>query len=139
MANPEHVEIVKRGAAALHSRVTKNLATLGPLGILLVAAVTVAVWASVADAPWEGSSETAETLGAETVTPMPPSPAFTEQEVLRLVGQMAGSATVRVECFDADFKPQNRMWVVNCTVRPQFGASEDMLFTFDDETGQLGD
>ena len=41
----------------------KAFAALGLVGIVLAAAATVAVWASVADAPWE-SSDTAETLGA---------------------------------------------------------------------------
>ena len=112
----------------------KKLAALGLVGIVLAPVVTVAAWASIADAPWEKSSTT-----SETTSPTPLPPAFTEEEVLSLVGRMAGRATAEVECFDADFKPQNRMWVVNCTVDYQYDSPETMLFTFDDQTGQLGD
>jgi hypothetical protein len=111
----------------------KKLAVPGFLGILLVAAVTVAVWASAADAPWEESSTTVETM-----PPTPPSPAYTEKDVLSLAGRLL---TIRAAgkpwtCFDADYRPLNQKWVVNCMASGQVDAPTVTL-TFDDQTGKL--
>jgi hypothetical protein len=125
----------------------KKLAALSLVSILVVAAATVAVWASMADAPWEESSEIAET--AEPVTATPPSPAFAEEEVLSLASRMLseraaeqlglrrlGQEDPNVDCLNADYRPQNRMWVVTCDFD---GGVKTATFTFDDQTGQLGD
>ena len=129
-----------------------------------VLAVAIAVWSSLADAPWEGSS-----TSVETVTATPPSPAFTEKEVLSLATRMiAQRAAGEVECLSADYRPQNQLWVGTCSIttpgerlgEPRTLTSEEirehrvppepsptwgpphvtfMTFTFDDQTGQLGD
>ena len=121
-----------------------KLVALSLLGIVGAAAVTVAVWASVADAPWEDSPDTAETVGA--ATPTPPSPAFTEQEVLEFAGRAIAEQerfrpdTRWVRCTDADYRSANRMWVVTCEFRSskdEWHPDATATFTFDDETGQL--
>ena len=102
---------------------------LGFLGIVLAIAVTVAVWASIADAPWEGSSTTVET---------PPTAAFTEKDVISLAARLLTirAAGKEFSCFDADYRPQNQKWVVNCMASGVVGAPT-LTLTFDDQTGQL--
>ena len=120
-----------------------RLTAVGVFGILLLAAAIVAVWASIAEAPWEESS-----TAVEAVTATPPSPAFTEEEVLSLATRMvAAREAAETKCVSAHYRPQNQLWVVACnlTGEPPWwvegggGRSWTMTFTFDDQTGQLGD
>ena len=107
----------------------KKPVALGFFGIILAIAVTVALWASIADAPWEGSSTTVET---------PPTAAFTEKDVISLASRLLTirAAGIEFSCFDADYRPQNQKWVVNCMASGVVGAPT-LTLTFDDQTGQL--
>jgi hypothetical protein len=102
------------------------------VGILLTAVVTVAVWASIADAPWEESATSA---------------AFTEEEVLALTTRAITEQDRfpvgyhQIQCQDADYRANSRLWLVTCHFRRSDNdeTGKTVPFTFNDRTGELGD
>lgn len=110
--------------------------------VALAAVATVAIWASVADAPWENEDSAA----VATPRPTPRQKAsFTRSDVLALtVEQVTNrrfpSGTTWVRCVDADYRSGNRVWVVTCDYfenRDDRISDQSRTYTFDDRTGKL--
>lgn len=113
------------------------------VGTVAIAAVaTVAIWASVADAPWENEDSLA------VATPRPtssPKSSFTRADVLvltveQLTNRRFPSGTTWVRCVDASYRSGNRVWVVTCNYfenRDDRSPEQSRTYTFDDRTGKL--
>ena len=104
---------------------------------VLVVVTTVALWASIGDAPWEDS---------EVVAPAPTeAPAsFTSDEAIGITQREVAADrgfwpnnTNWVECVDADYRSSNRNWVVTCDFKVAKGGAVESAreFVFDDQTG----
>jgi len=94
------------------------------LGALIVGAtIAVGIGAAVLR-PWENSDA-----------------AFSEYEVKSLAEtQLAShlpSRYTNVTCFDAEYKPQRRAWILECKYTGPSEPSEFVTVTFDDETGEI--
>ena len=100
------------------------LAALAVTFAIAVTASVFAIWASVADAPWEDSGG---------------QPGFTHTQVLRLTeGAVHEASSDEVACTWAEYQASNRVWVVHCR---HIGASGGFLgvqsYVLDDETGSV--
>ena len=126
------------------------LAALAITFAIAVTASVFAVWASVADAPWE-DSPAPPPVESEPVSAADREPAFNASDVVRIVQAEVGSndsswpAGARsMRCVSADFLPGNGKWVVKCEYfdRDSDSADTDSPFAtssyvMDDETGHI--
>ncbi len=113
--------------------------------VALAAVAIVAVWASMADAPWE---DTSTEQAAETPPPKPtvPKASFTSHDAQSLTqaqvseqGLFPGE-TEWVGCDSASYRSGNRVWVVTCKFflnRDDLVPDQEKTYTFDDRTGKI--
>ncbi len=110
--------------------------------VALASVATVAIWASIGDAPWEDAS----TEEAAATPVAKPTASFTMSDVLHLAesavaerGSFPGE-TRWVSCVSASYRSGNRVWVVTCeftVTRNAATADHQKTYTFDDQTGEL--
>lgn len=127
----------------------KPLTLLAAVSIVaLIGVATVAVWASIADAPWEDSSNAEQVVATPTprAKPTAAKPNFTQSDVLGLAQRQVGengrfpTGTEWVRCTQASFRSGNNTWVVTCNFyveRDDLVPEQTRKYTFNDRTGKL--
>ena len=95
--------------------------------------------------PWQGAEPTATAAPARPTATTQPKAAFNQADILRLTAQQVASlpfpqGTNWVRCTNAQFRPANSMWVVDCEFRAEktdMEPASTRTYTVSDQDGKL--